>query len=41
MNDESLTADKQALFKAIELWLQGQKQRQEQQKSNSEQGDQA
>jgi len=33
MNDESVTADKQALLKAIELWL-----KQKQQKSNAEKG---
>jgi len=33
------TTDRELLLRAIEEWLQGQKQRQEQQKSNSEQGD--
>jgi len=35
MNDESVTADREVLLQAIRLWLKGQKQKQQQQKTST------
>jgi len=39
MNDESVMIDKELLLQAIQMWLQGQRQKQQQQAKSNAEGD--